>query len=398
MMAGPYVCAGSGHRTKPMNTRIRRHPVNGFWAVTCFFNPGRFARRRHNHRLFRAHLPLPLICVELSHDGEYELEKDDADVLIQIHSPHVMWQKERLLNLAIAALPPACTKVAWLDHDILFDREDWHRDADRLLDRYSMLQLFSRFTDLPPETTDIFHARSQTSPSGHSFAHLYASASAHDDLFYTKSSNVLEIGDKGIHLRRNRSAGLAWAAHRALLERHGLYDACVIGSGDRAVTCAAYGRHDRSSQAWLRNERQLRHYYRWAAPFSRTVNGSVSCVEGEIFHLWHGDIEDRGYLDRHLGLERYRFDPFGDVMRDDAGCWRWNSHKPEMHDYVRRFFLMRNEDGWPHDALRSTDASTPAATGTDAAYRFNRDHVPSVTVNPSEALDTDFSLAAVTGG
>ena len=36
-----------------------------------------------------------------------------------------MWQKERLLNLAVAALPPGCTKVAGLDSDLVFRPRDW---------------------------------------------------------------------------------------------------------------------------------------------------------------------------------------------------------------------------------------------------------------------------------
>lgn len=35
--------------------------------------------------------------------------------------------------------------------------------------------------------------------------------------------------------------GMAWAARRELLEQHGFYDGCVIGGGDSALICAAFG-------------------------------------------------------------------------------------------------------------------------------------------------------------
>ena len=36
--------------------------------------------------------------MELSFDGEFELEEKDADILIQLSGGAVLWQKERLLK------------------------------------------------------------------------------------------------------------------------------------------------------------------------------------------------------------------------------------------------------------------------------------------------------------
>jgi len=57
--------------------------------------------------------------------------------------PDLMWQEERLLNLAIAAVPADVDRVAWLDCDIVFGRSDWWREALHLLDDVVLLQLFS---------------------------------------------------------------------------------------------------------------------------------------------------------------------------------------------------------------------------------------------------------------
>jgi len=35
--------------------------------------------------------------------------------ILQLRASDIMWQKERLLNLAIATLPRACTKITWLE-------------------------------------------------------------------------------------------------------------------------------------------------------------------------------------------------------------------------------------------------------------------------------------------
>ena len=60
----------------------------------------------------RAHY---LAAVELAFgvDGKLWLGESDADVVLSVRtSPeNVMWQKERMLNLALDSLPERCTKV-----------------------------------------------------------------------------------------------------------------------------------------------------------------------------------------------------------------------------------------------------------------------------------------------
>lgn len=322
-----------------------RHRDDSLWAISCFFNPGRYEQRLRNYRLFRERLPIPLLCVELSHDGTYELDKSDSDILVQICASSVMWQKERLLNIAVAALPAYCKTVAWLDNDVLFGRNDWHRETAAMLDRFNVLQLFSHFTDLPRDITVTACDSDRAVSAGPSFAFLYASGGRERELFDTMWGCGVENTAEGVRVRRVRSSGLAWAARREIIDRHGFYDACISGSGDRAIACAAYGRHETSIQSWIRNERQRQHYLNWARPFACAVNNKVSYVEGEIYHLWHGELRDRHYRERQQGMEPFGFDPFVDIAIDEKGCWRWNSDKAEMHEFVRRYFQLRNEDG-----------------------------------------------------
>jgi hypothetical protein len=95
------------------------------WAITSYFNPLGYRTRLANYRTFRQHLGLPLLTVEQGRGGRFDLDERDATVLLQVPSGDVMWQKERLLNLALGALPPECETVVWLDSDILFDGDDW---------------------------------------------------------------------------------------------------------------------------------------------------------------------------------------------------------------------------------------------------------------------------------
>src|ERR1700734_2279886 len=113
------------------------------WAITSYFNPVGYWRRLANYRLFRERLNVPLVAVELAYGPNFELNDDDAEILIQLRSQDIMWQKERLLNVALGALPKKCKKVVWVDCDIIFERRDWPEQVCRLLDRFVIVQSFS---------------------------------------------------------------------------------------------------------------------------------------------------------------------------------------------------------------------------------------------------------------
>jgi hypothetical protein len=130
-----------------------------------------------------------------------------------------------------------------------------------------------------------------------------------------------------------------------VLERHGLYDACIVGGGDRALAAAALGHFDGAIGPLCFNERQARHYLAWAEPFFRAVGGRVGGVEGTVYHAWHGEWPNRAYRQRTEGLRAYGFDPHVDIAPGARGCWRWSSAKPELHAYVRGYFERRREDG-----------------------------------------------------
>jgi hypothetical protein len=97
----------------------------------------------------------------------------------------------------------------------------------------------------------------------------------------------------------------------------------------------------------LMNDRWRRHYLAWARPYSASVMGRVGSVRGRLFHLWHGDIKDRRYGERHSRMQAFEFDPFDDIALGQDGCWRWNSDKKALHTFVRSYFESRNEDGAP---------------------------------------------------
>ena len=316
-----------------ISTHPDASPGGDFWAVTTYFNPAGFRRRRANFGPFRQNLQLPLAVVEVSFNGRFELGPDDADILIQLEGHDVLWQKERLLNLALAALPAHCDKVAWLDCDIIFDIADWPERAARLLDRYAILQPFSHLHDAPVDWRPGNGPPATSIRLRHPDAWFVASGVPVSDCLGTPTGKL------------KRAGGIAWVARRALLEAHGFYDPCIVGGGDGAFVRAAYGCFGDAIRLQAMSPAMADHYLAWARPFHDGVGDAIGFLDGKVFHLWHGAFEDRQYDGRQRGLAPYAFDPFTDIAQEENGVWRWSSDKPEMHAYVRDYFASRREDG-----------------------------------------------------
>lgn len=305
--------------------------MDDLWAITAYFNPMGFARRLANYRLFRRQLNVPLVTVEWSWSGGegFQLQQDDADVLVQVRGRDLMWQKERLLNLALDSLPNDCGYVAWLDCDVVFEDPGWHEAAERRLRDVSLVHLGDTVCDLRPDQSPPINGQAplRTKRS------VMSADAMPTDIFQ------LDFDKHGY------TAGHAWAGRTDLLREHRFYDALVIGGGDRAVLYAGLGAFDDLSSVLRVNAAWADHYQDWARAFHHRVRGRVGGVAGRLWHLWHGQLEDRRYFQRHADFAAFEFDPHVDLAEDQGGGWRWNSDKPDMHRYVREYFALRREDG-----------------------------------------------------
>ena len=305
------------------------------WAVTAYYNPARFKRRLANYKLFSANLRARLVTVELSFDGHFELTDDDADVLIQISGGAVLWQKERLLNLAMKSVPREVKNVAWIDCDVVFERQDWMDEAEHLLDAANIVQPFSEVVDLEPDGH--LSNLAELSSTGRSLVSLInGDARAQFD--------SASWGNMKASTPRSYVTGIAWVARKSILEKHGLYDAMIIGGGDRAMLHAMYGEFDKETQLHHLNKSQEEHYLKWAQPYYRDVAGKVGHVSGRVFHLWHGEFINRNYSSRHRLFADFSFEPEADLVVGHNGAWRWARPRPEMESFLTDYFIGRAED------------------------------------------------------
>lgn len=306
--------------------------ADDLWAVTCYFNPAAFATKLANYQRFIEGLKrsgVNNLTVECAF-GDAPFSLPQSTNVLQVRARDVMWQKERLLNLAIERLPASCTKVAWLDCDVLFVDADWATRTSKLLETSPVVQPFDRVIRLP-------RGHLTYRGEGDLWPGFVAVAQKHPDLMLA--------GD----FARHGHTGFAWAARRELLAKHGLYDACISGSGDHMMAHAFCG--DWSSACIDRilgapaSSAHRQHFTQWCKSVYQDVRARVGMTGGALLHLWHGDTEKRRYVLRNRELAEFAFDPAADLRIGPQGAWEWNSDKPAMHEWAVNYYPSRQEDG-----------------------------------------------------
>lgn len=313
-------------------SNFKYKPTKALWVVTPYYNPCNYQRRRFNYDIFRSTLiqsGIPLLTIECAFGNDTHTLPVAPDI-IKVHSGSMIWQKERLLNLAISWLPSSCKFVAWIDCDVLFMNTGWAEDTVNLLNKVPLVQTFEQCNRLPAEN--------MLNPDDGHTCTSFASIT-------NKDANALLSGV----FEKHGHTGYGWAARRELLDRHGLYECAIIGSGDHYMAHAAVGDFDgRCMDLMTKNDRaQLDHFTDWARPFFSSVNGNVGTVPGKIVHLWHGNIENRQYMKRNRELTEHSFNPFTDLIARPGKPLEWTPKldKPALVEMFGRYFASREEDG-----------------------------------------------------
>jgi len=310
------------------------------FAITSYYNPASYKRRLSNYHIFRQNLNVPLITVELGNQGKYELKPGDADILVQIPQGDILWQKERLLNVALKHVPSEAEAIAWIDCDVIFGRKDWVGATLEKLKEFPLVQLFHEACYMD---RDVMPGDGNGEPAGQRHDSITARMQADSNSGVASDPDYLPL----YHPKRVPMAlpGLAWAARRTLLEPDFFYDSFILGGGDCPLIYSAYGWFDEIISQYYLNFQQKLHYLAWAKTFCEKINTKVGFIKNRLFHLWHGEMVDRGYWIRHQKMSPFAFDPHLDIRIGKDGAWLWASDKPEMHAFFKNYFHQRFEDG-----------------------------------------------------
>lgn len=292
-----------------------------FWAITTFFNPAGYKALVNNHALFSHNLRrqgVKLLTIEVAFGNDpFYLEGVE-----QIRSKDCMWLKERLINYGMSILPNDCDKFAWLDCDLLLP-DGWNSSVISALDKCDVIQLFRRIYYLPPGHTE-YRGEQQ-----HAFDGIIAQRAKNRNWLVRRENKDLPFA----------APGFAWAARR---DFGGVYDWDIVGSGDCIFVDSLVDSWALHGYERKFSERMKQHIQSWASEFKKKrIN--VDYLPVDLFHLWHGDLRNRGYMKRHEILLSCDYDPDKDVKLVGP-VFEWSSDKLDMHRGIKDYFNTRLED------------------------------------------------------
>lgn len=310
-------------------------------VVTSFFNPNNYRNRIDNYKLFRDNLQIPLLTVYLDLDGSNQLSSKDADMFVKVvgtTEKNILWQKEALLNIGVKNLPSDVENVIFLDCDVIFEDQNWVDKVEKTLQVYNILQPFSECVRLPKDA-DLTAYYYKQLPIG-----------IDNDCRQPSLTSMLNknLNELAIPLNNRPSLtghpGFGVAIKREILDEVGLYDLCILGSGDTVLMNSSIGR--KSKYPFITSTQHQEHFDDWFNFWSSAINRKIGNVSGSrLYHLWHGSIQDRQYRTRYSTVFKdYQLDPNIHIKKDEQGLLAWTGDS-EVYTRICDYFTSRKEDG-----------------------------------------------------
>ena len=302
-------------------------------VVVPFFNPRRYQSHMLNGARFLRHMLDSGVQVHVA-----ECTYGDAPAVYagipgithhHFQAKTVCWEKEALINAAIARLPRSWKYVAWVDGDIEFQNRAWAEQTVYALQHYDFVQPWEHCYDLG--------AHGEHLELHHSFGRQWIKDPA----------SCGRLAGYGTFAH----PGYAWAATRSALEATGgLIETAVLGAADHHMALAMIGKADISLPGDI-SEGYRRPIMDWQARAQRHLVGNVGYVGGTIHHAYHGTKAGRAYVSRWDILKKHAFDPTTDLKRNTSGILELTGNKPELRRDVMAYFASRAEDQTAFGAL-----------------------------------------------
>lgn len=302
------------------------------YIITPVFNPMKFKSRYRLFADFVKRMDLPnvkLFVVEMAFgDQPFVVTKQDEPMNLQLRTNQLLWQKERLINLAAKKLfhvVPEAQYMGWFDGDIGFTAGDWIEKTLHRLTYLKVLQPFGSAINFDADLEAMW-----TCPSS-----MKAFLTARG--YHQEPPLPVSYTYKG-------HPGLAWCMRRDTFEAiGGLYDTCIAGSADTIMSNAIKGDWSvylpgKPSDGMIASMRE------WADRAHAVIGDDFGWTPGSVVHYWHGHSEKRGYEKRWDVLSYHKFDPKLDVVTDKSGLLAWAGNKPKLQGDIRFSLMGRNED------------------------------------------------------
>ena len=310
-------------------------------AITSYFNPFQGGLRKQNYETFRKHLGVELLTVEWSPAAEFDLSEQDADYLVRVSGGDLLWQKERLLNIGLArAKELGASRVAFLDCDIVFSDSEWSRRVNTALNTHAIVQCFTHVNYLPP----LDHSGMSREALTRHKPDFSRPSLAHELLKFGRFlPEQWDPKNPNIHVGSLAgNPGLAVAISLDEQPKWRLYDGNIVGGGDGVLMAAATNHLDDFFSVRSLTRAHQDSIRAWKA--ENFPDGlPLGCASNQIFHLWHGEIAKRKYLERHAILLNHGYDPDSDLEHVQNAALSLLDDKENIRCDIADYLLSRED-------------------------------------------------------
>jgi hypothetical protein len=312
-----------------------------FWVITSYFNPLGYQSRRENFFIFASALKkkgIPLLVVELAqNENLHELTSDCADLYVPLTHDTIFWHQESLLNIALDKLPESCQFVARVDCDILFLSDSWVDDTRKKLDTSDACYLYEWVIRCQKGMTTV--SEPMKVPIGYGEGRrAYSLAALHE-----RAPRLRELFPFA-------ETGFALGFRLDFIRNIRFFDLLPFGGADTLLAHSLlFGNRGLSDNQVFNNASpQLQEAI---LEWTKNIAGNLSFIPGVALHLYHGDIQNRGYSYRLKQPVFQCYNPSVDLTRNAIGLLQFKSENSALENKIRHYFAKRNEDGSRHSIL-----------------------------------------------
>jgi hypothetical protein len=320
------------------------------YVVTPVFNAVRYRSRWTHYQDYAKRVAEAggvLITVEAAFGGrDFVVTEPGNPQHVQVRVSSELWLKENLINRGVARLSeihPDWPKVAWIDADVNFERDDIMDETRHALEHYDVVQMWSHAQDMGPDYIPLPDV-------AHSYGWCFLNGIPRPENVLAGNPYYYQVqGVRGIYWH----PGYAWACTREWWDGvGGLIDWTIIGNGDYYMAEGMSNRLNPLEKTYLFKTPSVAYdqmLVQWQTRCMRVLGkgnrGGLGVVPGLVTHKWHGKKMDRQYDTRWKLLIDTGFDPTKHLKRDRQLIWTLDESAPVLlRDGLRRVARLRNED------------------------------------------------------
>lgn len=265
--------------------------------IACYYNPSKNQLRTSAFKEWYESIKhLEHRIIECSINGsDWEIPLNDN--IIRVNTFSNLWHKETLLNKVINTLDENKYKyVFWMDCDVILENKNWLVDSVKEFEKgCTVIQPFSQCKHLTPNDEDRYIEYYKNLFLSNDCIKDNARNKRIWDSFasvYNNNSNRFYSNDYDLH----GHVGFIWGARLDNLKKCPLFEKGLIGGSDHIMAHATTGQfYERDIlDVYKDNIDEVKSFMRlW-----NLYHNKLSYVEGNLYHIYHGELEKRDYYKR----------------------------------------------------------------------------------------------------